>query len=64
MKNIQSKALEVQNILGLNTSIVGVKFIFSENEIPEKVEKLQELNISHATIEIETENDNCTDINK
>lgn len=40
MKNIKSKALEIQNILGLKTSIVGVKFIFSENEIPKKAEKL------------------------
>lgn len=40
MENIQSKALEIQKILDFNTSIVGVKFIFSENEIPKKVEKL------------------------
>ena len=40
MKNIQSKAIEIQNILGIDTSLVGVKFIFSINEIPVKVEKL------------------------
>lgn len=40
MKNIKSKTLEIQNILGLNTSIVGVKFIFSESEIPTKAKKL------------------------
>lgn len=34
-------------------------------ELKEKLKhELQELNISHATIEIETENDNCEDIKK
>lgn len=40
MKDIQSKTLEIQKILGLDTSMVGVKFIYSENEITEKLEKL------------------------
>lgn len=40
MKNIQQKSETVKQILGLTTSLVGVKFIFSESEIPEKVEKL------------------------
>lgn len=40
MVTIQQKSEKVKQILGLTTSLVGVKFIFSENEIPEKVEKL------------------------
>ncbi len=41
MKSVQSQAKRVKQILNLNTSIVGVKFIFSENEMPHKIEKLQ-----------------------
>ncbi|NCD00068.1 MAG: hypothetical protein EOL95_10260 [Bacteroidia bacterium] len=40
MKNIQQNSEKVKQILGLITSLVGVKFVFKENEIPEKVEKL------------------------
>ena len=40
MKHIQSDSLKVKQILGLTSSLVGVKFIFSENEIPIGVEKL------------------------
>jgi len=40
MKNIQLNSEKVQQILGLTTSLVGVKFIFAENEIPDKIEKL------------------------
>jgi uncharacterized protein (DUF169 family) len=40
MKNIHSDAKNVKLILGLSTLMVGVKFLFSEEEIPEQVEKL------------------------
>lgn len=40
MKNLQEKSQRVKQILGLATSLVGVKFLFAENEIPEKIEKL------------------------
>lgn len=40
MKIIQSNSEKVKQILGLATSLVGVKFIFSENEIPSGIENL------------------------
>jgi len=40
MKNIHSDAKKVKQILGLTTSLVGVKFLFSEEEIPAEIEKL------------------------
>ena len=40
METSQSDSIKVKQILGLTTSMVGVKFIFSENEIPSGVEKL------------------------
>jgi len=40
MKNIQLNSEKVKQILGLTTSLVGVKFILAENEIPNKIEKL------------------------
>jgi len=40
MLEIQTNAHRVAQRLGLTTFLVGVKFIFSENEIPQKVEKL------------------------
>ncbi|GAB4452753.1 MAG: DUF169 domain-containing protein [Bacteroidales bacterium] len=40
MKNIQSNSVRVKQILGLTSSLVGVKFLFAENEIPAKIEKL------------------------
>ncbi len=40
METTQSNSVKIKQILGLNTSMVGVKFIFSENEIPSGVEKL------------------------
>lgn len=40
METLHSNSLQVKQILGLSTSMVGVKFIFSENEIPSGVEKL------------------------
>ena len=40
MKNIQTYANRIKEILGLTTYLVGVKFIFSENEIPQKAKKL------------------------
>ena len=40
MKNIQSHSEVVKQILGLTTSMVGVKFIFTVEEIPELIEKL------------------------
>ena len=40
MKNIHSDAKKVKQILGLTTSLVGVKFLFSEAEIPAEIEKL------------------------
>lgn len=40
MRNIQTASEEVEQILGLTSSMVGVKFIFAEENIPVKVEKL------------------------
>ena len=40
METLHSNSLQVKQILGLSTSMVGVKFIFSENEISSGVEKL------------------------
>jgi len=40
MKKIQSDSERVSQILGLTTSMVGVKFIFSKEEVPVKIEKL------------------------
>jgi len=40
MENIQSNAEKVKQILGLTSSMVGVQFIFVEENIPVKVEKL------------------------
>jgi len=40
MKTIQSNSKKAQQILGLTTSLVGVKFLFSEAEIPSDIEKL------------------------
>ena len=41
MNTIQERSANVQQILGLTTSMVGVKFLFSEEEIPSEIEKLQ-----------------------
>lgn len=40
MINIQTDAVKVKQILGLTSSLVGVKFLFSEEGIPIKIEKL------------------------
>jgi uncharacterized protein (DUF169 family) len=40
MNTIQSNSKKTQQILGLTTSLVGVKFLFSEAEIPSGIEKL------------------------
>jgi uncharacterized protein (DUF169 family) len=40
MNTLHKNALQTKSILGLASSPVGVKFIFSEKEIPEKVENL------------------------
>ncbi|MBP6871458.1 MAG: DUF169 domain-containing protein [Bacteroidales bacterium] len=40
MTKINSKAEGIKQILGLNSSLVGVRFLFLEEEIPVKVEKL------------------------
>lgn len=40
MKNIQTYSFEVKRILGLTTSMVGVKFYFSEEEIPLEIDRL------------------------
>ncbi len=40
MKEIQLKSEKTEQILGLTTSLVGVKFLFSEQEIPSEIEKL------------------------
>jgi len=40
MKTLHSNSLQVKQTLGLSTSMVGVKFIFSEEEIPGGIEKL------------------------
>ncbi len=39
MKTLKSDALKIRQILGL-TTLVGVKFIFNESDIPNEVEKL------------------------
>lgn len=41
LENIQIDSNKVKEVLGLQSSLVGVKFIFSEDEIPQKVEKVQ-----------------------
>lgn len=54
-ENALTVHLVLKNTMDLNNSF----------ELKEKLKhELQELNISHATIEIETENDNCEDIKK
>lgn len=40
MKNINTDSEKIKQILGLATSLVGVKFLFSEEEIPTKIKKL------------------------
>ncbi len=40
MKHIQKESEKVKQILGLISSLIGVKFLFSEEEIPAKIEKL------------------------
>lgn len=40
MKTIQTSSKRVKQILGLSTSLVGVKFLFSEEEIHTGIEKL------------------------
>jgi uncharacterized protein (DUF169 family) len=40
MTTIQENAVNVKKLLGLTTSLVGVKFLFSENEIPDDIQKL------------------------
>lgn len=40
MQNLKSKSEKIQKILGLNSSPVGVKFCFYDDEIPPKVERL------------------------
>jgi len=40
MKTIQSNAEKVKQILGLSSSLVGVKFLLAENEVPANIEKL------------------------
>lgn len=40
MEALHSNSLQVKQILGLSTSMVGVKFIFSDSEIPSGVERL------------------------
>lgn len=40
MKTIHVEANQVKKILGLSTSLVGVKFLFSKSEIPDGIEKL------------------------
>lgn len=41
MQTLQQKAYKVKQILGLTTSLVGVKFIFSKDEMPLNIDKLQ-----------------------
>ncbi|MCA1759432.1 MAG: DUF169 domain-containing protein, partial [Bacteroidales bacterium] len=41
MQNLKNKSEKIKQILGLNSSPVGVKFYFSENEIPEQAERLK-----------------------
>lgn len=40
MLELQTNAHRIGQLLGLSSSLIGVKFIFSINETPEKVEKL------------------------
>jgi uncharacterized protein (DUF169 family) len=40
IQTIRSDSERVKQILGLTTSLVGVKFIFTESEMPDKTEKL------------------------
>ncbi|MEX2409889.1 MAG: DUF169 domain-containing protein, partial [Candidatus Paceibacterota bacterium] len=40
MDTIQKAALEIKQILKLNSSLTGVKFLFSEKEIPTGISKL------------------------
>jgi uncharacterized protein (DUF169 family) len=40
MENILSVSEKVKQILGLTYSLAGVKFLFSEEELPSKIEKL------------------------
>jgi len=40
MQKLKSKSEKIKEILGLGSSLVGVKFIFSEEEIPNGIEKL------------------------
>lgn len=40
METLHSNSIQVKQILDLSTSMVGVKFIFSEEEIPGEIEKL------------------------
>jgi uncharacterized protein (DUF169 family) len=40
MKDIQSNSEKTKHILGLSSSLVGVKFLFAENDIPANIEKL------------------------
>lgn len=40
MKNLHSDSLKVKQILGLSSSLVGVKFLFSEKEIPTGIDHL------------------------
>jgi len=40
MKNIQINSEKIKQILGLTSSLVGVKFLFLEEEIPSNIEKL------------------------
>lgn len=45
MKNIQSDSLQVKQIPGLTTSMMGVKFIFSEEKMTAVIDKTVELNL-------------------
>ena len=40
MKVLQEKSKEVERILGLTSAIVGVKFLFSDDDFPQKADKL------------------------
>lgn len=40
MNTIQENAFNIKQLLGLTTFLVGVKFLFSENEIPDRIQKL------------------------
>ena len=41
MQIIQSYANRIKEILGLTTSLIGVKFLFSEEDIPEDIKELK-----------------------